>query len=98
MMTEAERLLRRLTEQAFPIPESGCLLWMGDLNEDGYGVSSTPLLTTRLVHRQVVELKNGRLPKSLSVDHKCRVRCCIREDHLEVTSVRENSKRVHRRR
>lgn len=97
-MTEAERLLRRLEWLSVPEPNSGCHLWLGDVNGDGYPVFSTPLLKTKLVHRQVVILNGLWLPDWLTVDHTCRVRSCINLDHLDVASRERNSSLASSRR
>ena len=97
MKTAAESLHDRLVANTIPVPNCGCLIWLGDINEQGYGTYSTPLFSTSAVHRLVLLSSGVFLPKWLTVDHLCRVRCCINEDHLEVVARETNSRRVHRR-
>src|SRR5438105_3395615 len=42
-------------------------------------------------HRIAFELATRtQIPKHLQIDHRCRVRCCINPQHLELVTVREN--------
>lgn len=96
-MNEWQRLEKLIDRMTIPEPNSGCHLWLGDLNSDGYGVNSTPLLDTRLVHRQVWLLAGRTLPHFLTLDHICRTRCCINLDHLQLASNVRNVILMHRR-
>src|SRR5262245_18698378 len=51
-----------------------------------------------LVHRRVWEAVNGPIPEGLTVDHLCRVRKCIRIEHLRLLSHADNSSDTRRRR
>ena len=66
-----------------------CLVFTGKRNPDGYGQIRVgeKLLS---VHR-VWWIAHGReLPEGMTLDHLCRVRNCVRLDHLEAVSMREN--------
>jgi hypothetical protein len=97
MKTEAEALHERLLANAVPEPNSGCLLWLGEVNKDGWGLNHSRLYSTPFVHRQVILSAGEWLPSWLTVDHTCRVRCCINRAHLDIVSRETNSRRVHRR-
>jgi hypothetical protein len=80
-------------------PETGCLLWDGQVNRKGYGritVGSRSRGTKRTyrVHRLAWELENGPIPDGLEVDHVkergCRYRHCANVAHLELVTHREN--------
>ena len=72
-----------LTEQ---ITESGCWIFHGHLNSDGYSVVRFNGRNRR-VHRVIYEYFNGAIPPGLTLDHLCRVRCCVNPYHVEpVTS------------
>jgi len=69
----------------------GCWIWMGCLNIGGYG----QILSTRHpknAHRTAYQSLVGPIT-SESMDHLCRVRCCVNPAHLEQVSQRENVRR-----
>lgn len=79
-------------------PDLGpCWLWTAGLNADGYGAfyldgrRASPLRTG--AHRVSWISENGSIPEDLVIDHLCRVRHCVRPDHLELVTIKENSVR-----
>ena len=79
-------------------PNCGCWLWMGELNNKGYGriVRGNNHTGTRerlFAHRVSYELVNGEVPYGMDLDHKCRVRSCVNPAHLEPVSRSENNRR-----
>ncbi len=67
----------------------GCWLWTGTTNGVGYGqlwVEGRRVYA----HRFSYELLVGLIPAGLQLDHLCRVRHCVRPDHLEPVTRREN--------
>ena len=44
-------------------------------------------------HRFVYEQTKGPILEGLTIDHLCRVRCCVNPDHLEVVTIQENIQR-----
>lgn len=75
---------------------SGCLLWTGCLNSQGYGCFA--LVATRadqrieLAHRISWAFAQGEMPPAeLLVRHSCDVRSCINPEHLSLGSVQDNS-------
>lgn len=85
-----ERILAR-TEK---VTESGCWIWMGALNGNGYSKIAThtgpKIKRMRLCHRLMYEHLRGAIPFGLTLDHLCRVRCCVNPWHLEPVTHREN--------
>lgn len=63
-----------------------CWLWQGAVNHDGYAMDSDK----RRVHRLTYEALVGPIPPGLVLDHLCRVRHCVRPDHLEPVTQAEN--------
>lgn len=66
--------------------ESGCVLWTGCKDQDGYGKvsrSKSPLGRFHLAHRLSYALHVGRITDGYELDHKCRVTSCINPEHLE---------------
>lgn len=58
-----------------PCPATGCWLWLGEVNRNGYGrvwVNGVRVM----VHRVVYELLVGEIPPGAVIDHTCRNRAC----------------------
>ncbi len=74
---------------------SGCILWNGAVDKDGYGrvQNSVNGRLTGLtpVHRMIWKLQNGEIEKTMLVRHKCRNKHCCEITHLEIGTVMENS-------
>jgi hypothetical protein len=69
-----------------------CWLWLGHLNEDGYGKFKNGQKCV-LAHRFALVLAGIVLKPDLEVDHLCRNRACVNPDHLEQVTHHENVKR-----
>ena len=84
-----ERLLRHVSME----PNSGCWLWTGGVNHGGYGQFSDGRGKNGGAHRAAYEVFVGPIPEGLTLDHLCRVRCCVNPAHLEPVSMQENLRR-----
>lgn len=73
-------------------PFGGCWLWAGALSRDGYGRIWFRQQATG-AHRAAYTLFRGEIPADLTVDHLCRVTCCVNPAHLELVSNAENVRR-----
>jgi hypothetical protein len=87
----AEAVIARFWSKV-AIDPSGCLMWTTGRNIDGYGKfhwdgKDIP------AHRFVYEALVGPIPDGLVIDHLCRVRHCVRPDHLEAVTPRVNTLR-----
>lgn len=69
-----------------------CWLWTAAQNGKGYGRFWDG---SRLVvaHRWAYLFCVGPIPDGLTLDHSCRVRNCVRPEHLEPVTMRENTMR-----
>lgn len=72
-----------------PEPNSGCWLWLGRLDHNGYGQFSHGQRRSQ-AHRWSYERLVGPIPDGLQIDHLCRVRSCVNPVHLEPVTQREN--------
>ena len=95
-MKRGAPLRDRLDARLTPDAESGCLLWTGPLNNQGYGRIKVGGRRGRyrLVHVMAWELENGPVPDGLVLDHVrargCIHRHCANTAHLEPVTQREN--------
>lgn len=71
----------RLAFHSMPEPNSGCLLWTGRSDTDGYGVVSVNGQRVRASRAAWMEHR-GPIPDGMQVLHKCDVRACINPNHL----------------
>lgn len=67
-----------------------CWLWRGAINRGGYGRFYVGNAKASMAHRFAYETTVGPIPAGLQLDHLCRVRNCVRPDHLEPVTPREN--------
>lgn len=72
-----------------------CWLWTAAKNGPGYGQFGLGTREDGLVfaHRFAYELVVGPIPEGLVIDHLCRTPACVRPDHLEPVTMRENMRR-----
>lgn len=70
-----------------------CWLWQGRTMPNGYGVISVRA-GTGLVHRIVYTALVGPIPEGCEIDHLCRVKNCVRPNHLEPVTHAENVRRA----
>ncbi len=86
----------RLEDQMMPIPESGCWVWVGGVNPQGYGGIKWKQKTYR-VHRLSWEIFRGSIPKNLHVLHRCDITACFNPDHLFLGTDLDNSQDMIRK-
>lgn len=76
----------------FQIDESGCWVWQGPMNDNGYGRVS---IDGRLeyAHRLSYRFFVGPILAGLTIDHLCRNKRCVNPEHLEAVLPEENTAR-----
>ncbi|MFL5861067.1 MAG: HNH endonuclease signature motif containing protein [Solirubrobacteraceae bacterium] len=74
--------------------ETPCHVWLR-CTKNGYAWVTRARRTTT-AHIVNYERKVGPVPKGKELDHLCRVKHCIREDHLEPVTRAENNRRAQK--
>jgi hypothetical protein len=70
---------------------SGCWLWRGATNHNGYGVMLGPGRKTVRAHRRCYEVAKGEIGAGLEVCHTCDVPRCVNPDHLWLGTGSDNA-------
>lgn len=85
-------VIQHLADNSAYDPESGCVVWQATLSNEGYGAFNWKCgdRVIYTAHRISYHVLNGTVTPGLVVDHLCRNRACIRPDHLDLVTQREN--------
>jgi hypothetical protein len=87
-------LRERFDAKWLPEPNTGCWLWTASTNNGGYGFIGVNR-RVQMAHRVGYELYRGPIPDGMTLDHLCRVTCCVNPCHMEPVSMRANILRGH---
>lgn len=71
---------------------TGCLLWRGTTDADGYGIFSAG--RPYRAHRVSYTMAIGPIPDGLVLDHLCANPRCVNPDHLEAVTPAVNNSRA----
>jgi hypothetical protein len=89
-------LLKRFMDKVSPEPMSGCWLWTGAVDQNGYGRiwsggitdagNKRALIAPRVSYQEHV----GPIPEGLVVRHICDNPACVAPYHLEIGTMKQN--------
>lgn len=90
--------LRRRIRLKSATNTSGCWVWMGWLDKDGYGSTRVDGKAIK-AHRASYIAYHGEIPSEMCVCHKCDTPSCVNPDHLFLGSQLDNqTDKVNKRR
>lgn len=90
-LQRAETVPEMIGRLSMPIPEAGCYAWLGG-HSRGYAKMRWTENGTRR-NARVAHYLCEPVPAGLEVDHLCRMRWCVNQDHLELITHQENIRR-----
>lgn len=86
---------KKKIEERFVKDISGCWLWNGNIDKNGYGLLHTGGHRGRKVfaHRASYECFIGSIPHGLVLDHLCKNVSCVNPEHLQPVHQGTNARR-----
>ena len=88
-MEYTESVINRISSCVIPEPNTGCILWTGNVDKNGYGKIYAFRKYWR-AHRLIYYFKYGPILKDSLVCHKCDTPSCVNIEHLFLGSFKEN--------
>lgn len=95
----ATHLIKRnspFEDRFIPEPNSGCWLWLGGTQSQGYGMFDTRHGKV-LASRHAYTKYRGKIPRGLHVLHKCDTPSCVNPDHLFIGTRHDNMQDASRK-
>lgn len=96
---DADKRFWQKVNKSGPLPEydtslGNCWIWTSAQDSHGYGTFHFGERNSVIkAHRYSFMTQIGKLPTNMELDHKCRVTLCIRPNHLELVTHKENIRR-----
>src|SRR5580704_6148352 len=82
-------LAERFERYSIPEPNSGCLIWIGCLNNKGYGRAYNDKMI--LATHAALLLAGTPVPEGFCALHKCDMPVCVNVDHLFIGTRADNN-------
>jgi len=91
-MSKETPVIERVLNKVIPIPFSGCWIFMGAVNQFGYGIVGTGKrgMPNDRAHRITYKHYKGDIPNGMFVCHTCDVPSCCNPDHLFLGTNQDN--------
>lgn len=70
--------------------ENSCWIWLGAKHIRGYGYFGVSHGKNVYAHRFSYEISHGPIPDGMCIMHKCDNPSCVRPDHLQVGTQKDN--------
>ena len=93
---DAKRVLDVVGRMSVPAPPSGCVLWLGSVNGNGYGKLCLDGKRTD-AHRAAWAARHGDIPRGMRVLHSCDVRSCVADHHHFLGTQGDNVRDMHQK-
>lgn len=97
MQIQIDEELQRRIKLKIKISASGCWIWTGHIEQNGYGRISYKGQRGKWVHRMSFAAFKGQIPDGINVCHKCDNPPCVNPDHLFLGNDSENAKDMMRK-
>lgn len=96
-MSRRARIRQKIMDRVVLDPVTGCLLWTGPTSGSKGRGKGYPRMNldgaTVAVHITMWVIENGPIPPRKTIDHTCRNRLCVNQNHLEMVTHKENCRR-----
>jgi hypothetical protein len=94
-LSREEDVVKYLLKKISLDERTGCWVWLGAKNQDGYGRFWRQARRRTVVHRWMYEKYVGPVPNGMELHHTCGNRACINPEHLEPMVIADH-KHFHR--
>lgn len=91
-----KEVIARFEAKCMDLLPSGCRVWLGAVNEHGYGTLSADGMRFK-AHRFAWQVAKGPISSETFLLHSCDVPCCVNPDHLRIGTQSENMADAYRR-